>query len=85
MSYAVELSETAKGNLRHIEQQSAKRITDKIERIRNNPFDYVKRLRGVPFYSLRVGDYRVIMDIRKGIMLIFVVRIGHRKEVYEEL
>ncbi|MGI0134472.1 MAG: type II toxin-antitoxin system RelE family toxin [Candidatus Micrarchaeaceae archaeon] len=46
---------------------------------------YVKRLVGIPLYSLRVGDYRVLMDIKNRDMLIFVVRVGHRSGAYDKL
>jgi mRNA interferase RelE/StbE len=56
-----------------------------VESIKDNPFDYVKHLVRVPLYSLRVGDYRVILDIKAGQMLIFVIKAGHRKNVYDEV
>lgn len=33
-------------------------------------------------YRLRIGDYRVVYEIRNGAVVIFVVRVGHRKDVY---
>ena len=34
-------------------------------------------------WKYRIGDYRIIAEIRDSVLLIFVVRIGHRREVYE--
>jgi len=62
-----------------------KRIYDKVDLIRNNPYVFTKRLFGMNLYSLRVGNYRVIMNIRRNIMTIFVVKVGHRKGVYNNL
>jgi len=35
-----------------------------------------------PLYRIRVGDYRIIYDIRESELLILVVAIGHRREIY---
>lgn len=85
MSYEVILSDTASASLRALDRQASSRIIRKLETIRGNPFGHVKRLAGLPLFSLRVGDYLVIMDIKSGQMLIFVVRIGHRKNFYDGL
>lgn len=85
MRYGIRLSDTATANLKALDKKVASRIIRKIEAIRDNPLAFVKRLSGVPLFSLRVGDYRVIMDIRNNQMLIFVVRIGHRRKFYESL
>jgi mRNA interferase RelE/StbE len=38
-----------------------------------------------PFHRIRVGDYRIIYEIHEDILLILVLKIGHRKEVYRRL
>jgi mRNA interferase RelE/StbE len=43
----------------------------------------MKRLSGSPYYRLRVGDYRVIIDWRKDDGELFVREIGHRRNVYD--
>ncbi len=85
MTYRIELSDTAQENLEVLDKLVAARISQKLESIKENPFNYVKRLKGAPLFSLRVGDYRIIMDIKNNQLLIFVMRIGHRRNVYEEL
>ncbi|MDE1871416.1 MAG: type II toxin-antitoxin system RelE/ParE family toxin [Candidatus Micrarchaeota archaeon] len=82
MSYVIKLSDTAKENLGSIDRRTAARISRKLEGIKDDPFRFVKRLKGMPLFSLRIGDYRVIMDIQSNHMLIFVVRVGHRSKVY---
>jgi mRNA interferase RelE/StbE len=84
MSYTVELSDTARASIKALNKQTARRITQKLEQVKEQPFNYVKRLTGISLFSLRVGDYRVIMDIKTNQMLIFVMRIGHRKNVYDK-
>lgn len=59
------------------------RICKKIEELRDNPFPKVKRLKGDDVFSLRVGDYRIILDINVKENKIYVLRIGHRKNIYK--
>jgi mRNA interferase RelE/StbE len=85
MIYQVTWSQRSKGDLESLDNKIKERIITKVESIKEQPFSYVKRLVGVPLYSLRVGSYRVIMDIKNKQMLIFVVMIRNRKKVYDEL
>ncbi|WP_409025265.1 type II toxin-antitoxin system RelE family toxin [Flavobacterium aquidurense] len=43
----------------------------------------IKRLKGRPGYRIRVGDYRVIYEIFDDMLLIDVIDLGHRKDIYE--
>ena len=45
--------------------------------------DEVQKLVNSPYYRLRVGDYRVIMDVQRGALRILVLKVGHRGSVYE--
>ncbi len=36
-------------------------------------------------YRIRVGDYRVIYEIYDGVLLVSIVRVGHRSEIYEDV
>ncbi|MFC1753206.1 type II toxin-antitoxin system RelE/ParE family toxin [Thermoproteota archaeon] len=58
------------------------RLYAKIISTKENPFHYFERLSGRADYRLRVGDYRVIADIRS--QVIEVTRIGHRKNIYKK-
>lgn len=82
MTYKVIFSQNAKGNLDLLDIKNRTRIIKKLDYIKEHPLDYVKHLVGIPLYSLRVGDYRVIMDIKTKEILIFVIKIGHRSKVY---
>ncbi len=59
----------------------------KLKKISNSkdPFQYVKKLTDTTLFSLRVGDYRIILDIKRKKMIIFVLRVGHRRNTYKEL
>jgi len=38
-----------------------------------------------PFHKVRVGDYRIVYEIKEDILLVLVVKIGHRKDIYRNL
>ena len=83
--YAVKWTETSARLLEKMESVDAERILEKMELVSKNPFRYVRRLNGVPLYSLRTGKYRVIMSIERENLVILVVDVGNRKNVYDEL
>jgi len=85
MSFQVKWTETALNSLKRLDKKIIERIMEKVERIKENPFLYVKKLKGVPLYSLRVGKYRVILVIEYKKLVIFVIEVEHRKKVYRKL
>ncbi|MFG1414939.1 MAG: type II toxin-antitoxin system RelE/ParE family toxin [Thermoplasmataceae archaeon] len=83
MTYEVLFSDLALKQLRKLDQEIRQRIIAMIERIRIRPDDYVRKLVGDDGYRLRVGNYRVIMDLDREKLIILVLRIGHRRNVYD--
>jgi mRNA interferase RelE/StbE len=85
MTYEIIFSDTSLTQLKKLEHSIQERIIKSLERIRIRPEAYVTKLVGDPGYRLRVGDYRVIMDIDKQKLHILVIKIGHRKNIYQKL
>ena len=83
--YEIKWTETTVQFLEKIESVDAERILEKMKLVSKNPFHYIKRLRGIPLYSLRTGKYRVIMSIEREKLVILVVEVGNRKNVYDDL
>ncbi|MDR3481364.1 MAG: type II toxin-antitoxin system RelE/ParE family toxin [Burkholderiaceae bacterium] len=87
MAWTIDYADTAKGQLRKLDRQTARRIVDYMdERIatQDNPRSTGKALTG-PLGSLwryRVGDCRVICEIQDGALRVLVVQVGNRREVY---
>ena len=81
--YDVEFSQTAEKQLFKLEKAVQQRIISALERIRIRPYPHVKKLVGSPYFRLRVGDYRVIIDINENKLIILVLEIGHRKNIYK--
>lgn len=85
MSYEIIFSDRALEQLKKMEKNVQERIIAVLERIRIRPETYVTKLVGDPGYKLRVGDYRVIMDIDNKILRILILKVGHRKNIYGSL
>ena len=83
MTYSIRVTETAKKQLSKIDKQTARRIDSKLREIASDPFAHVTRLVGLELYKMRVGDYRVLMSIQKDKMVVMVVEISHRRNVYK--
>ena len=81
--YEIIFSQKAKKQLFKLEKNTQERIIAILERIRIRPEDFVTKLIGDPGYKLRVGDYRLIMDIDNNNLLILVIKVGHRKDIYK--
>lgn len=63
-----------------------RRLDETIWRLQYEPLPSgVKRLRGHPLYSLRVGDWRIIYAVEREQRVVVVLHIGHRREVYRDL
>jgi len=84
MIYEILLSESARNQLKKLDYPVQERILYALERIRIKPERYVKKLVGDPAYRLRVGDYRVLLDIDKSRLLVLVIKIGHRRDIYTD-
>ncbi len=79
MSYEIIFSASAYKELSKLERKDQERIVSALERLRIRPERYVSKLVGDPAYRLRVGQYRVLMDINEGKLMILVIKVGHRK------
>jgi len=82
MTYEILFSDRALKHLKKMERDIQERVITVLERIRIKPEKYVTKLVGDPGYKLRVGDYRIIMDIDSKKLQVLVLKIGHRKNIY---
>ena len=83
-SYRVELARSAAKDLRGIDQKWIPKIVATIEALESDPRPAgCKKLVGSDHtYRVRIGDYRVVYDIHDATLIILVVRIRHRRDVY---
>ncbi len=88
MAWSVELSESADRELGKLDPQHRRRILnflhERVARL-DDPRSIGEALRGSrlgEFWKYRVGDYRLISKIEDDRLVVLVLRVGHRKEVY---
>lgn len=83
MTFVVLLHPKAAKALEKIEKPVKSRIIEKLRELGEYPDKTGKRLKYSDFWSLRIGDYRVIYEINKDKNQVIVLFIGHRKNVYD--
>lgn len=83
MAYKIVFSEGAASQLEGINIASRNRIIKKLRSIAENPQRTFERLSGRKESKLRVGDYRLIAIIMHDEKVVFIIAIGHRREVYK--
>ncbi|MBT7237829.1 type II toxin-antitoxin system RelE/ParE family toxin [Candidatus Woesearchaeota archaeon] len=68
--------------LNKLNKKDKKRIWNKLEDCKKDPFRFLIPLVGIGSYKLRVGNYRVLIDVENKIRILSVVKIGRRKNIY---
>lgn len=83
-AYRIELRPSAVRALRKLDPQVRRRIQGAIALLAHDPRPPGARaLQGRPGLRIRVGDYRIIYTVEDDVLLVVVVRLGHRRDVYE--
>jgi len=87
VAYTVEFLKTAEEELAKLPKEAQRQIIKKVEVLRNDPRPPVaKQLKSAEkFLRLRVGDYRVIYLVEGRHLVVLVVSIGDRKDIYNRL
>ncbi|HXD78701.1 MAG TPA: type II toxin-antitoxin system RelE/ParE family toxin [Puia sp.] len=82
--YTVLILPSAQKQLSKLPNAIASRIEDKLLELGHGPRPPgCKKLRGRDAWRIRIGDYRAIYEIDDGRLIVTVITIGHRREVYE--
>jgi mRNA interferase RelE/StbE len=87
LAWTIEYTETSRRQLRKLDKPAARRILDYMEQHvapLEDPRSMGKALRGPlgEFWRYRVGDYRIICELRDKQLRVLVVRVGDRKDIY---
>ena len=83
VGYKIIISQEAEAQLKRLDNSIAERIIEKIVDASKNPRHFFKRLVGREDYKLRIGEWRVIARILHKKRSIFIISIGHRKNIYK--
>ena len=82
-SYSIEIKRSAARELAELPKQDRLRVIARIEQLAHDPRPSgSEKLSGQERYRVRQGDYRILYEIHDHVLLVMVVRIGHRREVY---
>jgi mRNA interferase RelE/StbE len=83
-SYSIQIKPSALSKLKKLPSQIKRRISEKIDSLAVDPRPPgVEKLEGADdLYRVRVGNYRIIYQIQDEILLIMIVKVGDRKEIY---
>ena len=86
MTYDIEFTKKATKELKLIDAKVAKQLMGKIEELAKDPYSKeldIKKLRGInDVYRLRHGKYRVLYEVNNSKLIVTVIKVGARGEVY---
>ena len=87
MTYSIEFRPSVLKSLKRLSKQDLVKIKIKIDQLANNlPNPNTTKLKGNnSFHKIRSGSYRIIYEINGDELIILIVKIGHRKDIYKRL
>jgi mRNA interferase RelE/StbE len=84
--YRVFLRRSAANELHNLPPKDLKRVVDRIKQLVLDPRPLgSEKLAGLERYRIRQGDYRIVYSVQDDEHTIWIVRIGHRRDIYEKL
>ena len=83
MTVHVELTPAARRDLAKLPTDVLRRVDAHILALAEDPYPPgAKKLQGSEFFRVRVGDYRILYTVERRRLVILVVRVGHRRDIY---
>lgn len=84
--YRIEWKSSALKELKRIDKSTVPRIINVVESLATNPRPVdVRKLKGSErSFRIRIGDYRIVYEILDDSLVVFIVRVRHRKDVYRD-
>lgn len=84
--YKVFFKKSVEKDFKSIPKKELLRILDKIESLQDNPRPVgSQKLTGQERYRLRQGNYRIVYSVQDYELTVWVVKVGHRKEIYNKI
>lgn len=86
-SFEIEWKRSAIKELRKLPAEPRHRVVEAVESLAGDPRPHGSRkmVGSENNWRLRIGDYRVVYSVFDALLVIEVVRVGHRKDVYRDL
>ena len=84
MPYSVQLAPVAKRQLRKLDRSIQERVVRRLEKLEKDPRPPgVEKLEGdESTYRIRMGEYRIVYEIQEKVLVVLVLKVGHRREIY---
>ena len=88
MAWSIEFEKEAEKELKKLDKQVSRRIVKFLRArvaVAENPRGLGQALKGSElgdYWKFRVGDYRIVADIQDAKLIVLVIRVGNRREVY---
>ena len=83
MTYLLKWSKIALEDLDKLPSEVVERIIKKLDQIKENPKHFIEGLSEISVDKVRVGDYRILVDLIEKENIIFIRTLGHRKNIYK--
>lgn len=88
-AYRIEFTKSAQKEFEKLSSLIQDKVVDALSLLARNPFSELlklKKLKGaVSLYRIRIGDYRVVYEVKRDMLLVIIIKIGHRKDIYRHL
>lgn len=85
MSYRIEVAAAALRQLRKLDQPARRRVQAAIELLAQEPrpAGAKKLVGGEGEWRVRTGDYRIVYEVHDDVLLVLVIAVGHRRDIYK--
>ncbi len=87
--YSIRFVRSAQKEFERLPAKLRNKITEALSLLSRHPYSEllnVKRLKGMNhLFWIRVGDHRVVYEVRDDVLIVVVIKIGHRSDVYKRL
>ena len=84
MSYEIKFSKEAREFFKKLEKSDKEQIIKKLQRISIQPEKFLIKLINSDFYKLKIGSFRLFIDLQNDKLVILVLEIGKRKNIYKK-
>ena len=84
MSFSVVWEFNSLGELDKLPLDIVKRIVEKLDQLKENPEHFIEKLKDMPEFKIRIGDYRVILLLDQYNKKIKIQAVGHRRNIYKK-
>ncbi len=85
-AYRIEFVKSARKEFEALPAKTQDKVVEALNLLAQNPYSeflQIKKLKGAEgLFRIRVGEYRVVYEVRNQVLTVVVIKIGHRKDVY---